>query len=191
MSNPIAMGGNRGNALNAGNKRTIEGTGRTALYAGNKSAFLETGYQSSIRFNDTDQFKLFGGFGSGFENGSDLRLVGYAQYTKSYNDSNIGAEARFKTVLGNDNNNKFQLRLSPFTVDVPVSDKVSLYGNVNGTFQYNQKSENGITFRPKAFAGATYKGNNLNISAEINDNNLAQINGINDLELGVIVTYKF
>ena len=169
---------------------TINESIRTAAYIGNKDAFLETGYQASIPINDNSKINVFGGLGTGFKDGADLNLVGYGQY--SLNFGNIGAETRLKAIVGNDNKTKVQLRVSPFNANFPVSDSVSIYGNLNGTIMYNQSSEKKFSVQPRAFVGATYKhGKDLRLSAEINGYNLHDFKGINDLELGIMATYNF
>ena len=86
-----------------------------------------------------------------------------------------------------------QIRYSPFTVNIPINDKVSIYNNLNYAAKYNYENKN-WSHSASDFLGVSINATkNLNISVEGQVYNLQDIKNISskDFSANLFVTWNF
>lgn len=138
---------------------------------------------------------LFFGAGTTFGKKDALGIVADAKLSHNYSGV-FNQNLRLRGKMGTDNTS-LQVRYSPVSVDIPVSDNTSLYGNLHYCGQLNKNYATGSTTWKNscgAFAGVTQKVNkNTSVSLEVQRYNLQNIKDNNPSNWGVNVgiSYKF
>lgn len=138
---------------------------------------------------------LFFGAGTTFDKKDSFGLVTDVKASHNYAGV-LNQNIRVRTKMTTDNMS-LQIRYSPLSVNVPIGENTSLYGNLHYCGQLNKNYETKSTTWKNsvgAFAGVSQNiGNNTSVSVEVQRYNLQNIKDNSDANWGVnaSICYKF
>lgn len=137
---------------------------------------------------------IFAGAGTTFGKKDAFGLVFDVKASHNYSGV-LNQNIRLRTKMTTDNTS-LQVRYSPLSVNVPLGENTSLYGNLHYCGQLNKNYETKSTTWKNscgAFAGVTQNIGNVSVSLEAQRYNLQNINDNSSANWGVnaTVSYRF